>query len=67
MSESLINKVGGFRHSCFTNFAKFLGTFFSQKSSGRLLLNIYSPNNSVFYLLNTAIVWGDIRLGQYKK
>ena len=66
VSEFLFNKVTSLqpetllkkrlRHRCFTNFAKILRTPFSYKSSGQLLLNIYSPNNSVFCLPNTTIV-----------
>ena len=61
LAGSLFNKVGGLQHRCFPNFAKFLRTAFSQKSSGRLLLNIHSPNK-LFCLLKIAIVWEDLRL-----
>ena len=67
-----LNKVGGFQpatllkrrlqHMCFPNVATF-----SKKSSGRLLLNIYFPNNSVFCHLKHCNCLIDLRPCQYRK
>ena len=57
---SLLNKCGGFQDNCFLNFAKFLRIPFLQKTPG-------SSNKSLVCLPNTAFVWGDLRLPQYRR
>ena len=55
----------GLRYRCFQNFAKVLRKPFLWKSSGRLLLNIYSPKIQCFVYLTLQLfggIWGFVSI-----